>query len=63
MVLEVNMYEFHTVYKDIAAATDLVAYLTEKDEDGWNYLLTLTSDKSAAVIEIYDETGYFLGLM
>jgi hypothetical protein len=26
-------------------------------------LLTLTTNKQAAVIEIYDETGYFLGLL
>jgi len=56
-------YKSHTVYDDLEMATALVAYLTERDEDGWNYVLTKTSDGKSAVVEIYDETGYFLGLL
>jgi hypothetical protein len=57
------MYDIHTVYNNVEAATKLVEHLNNTDEDGWNYLLTLTTNKQAAVIEIYDETGYFLGLL
>ena len=57
------MYDIHTVYKNIAMATKLVAILNKNDEDGYNYLLKLTPNGQAAVIEAYDETGYFLGLM
>jgi hypothetical protein len=56
-------YKAHTVYDDLEMATALVAYLSDRDEDGWNYLLTKTSDGKSAVVEIYDETGYFLGLL
>jgi hypothetical protein len=56
-------YKSHTVYDDLEMATALVAYLSDRDEDGWNYLLTKTSDGKSAVVEIYDETGYFLGLL
>jgi len=57
------MYDIHTVYKNIAMAAKLVAVLNKNDEDGYNYLLKLTPNGQAAVIEAYDETGYFLGLM
>jgi hypothetical protein len=56
-------YKSHTVYDDLEMATALVAYLSDRDEDGWNYLLTKTSDGKSAVVEMYDETGYFLGLL
>jgi hypothetical protein len=59
----VNMYDFHSVYKDVEKATALVAHLNEKEEDGWSYKLLLTSDKSAAVIEIYDEDGHLVSLL
>ena len=53
----------HTVYHDVEMATALVAHLTNEDKDGWNYVLTKTTDGKSAVVEIYDETGYFLGLL
>jgi hypothetical protein len=56
-------YKSHTVYNDLEMATALVAYLTDRDEDGWNYVLTKTSDGKSCMIEMYDETGYFLGLL
>ncbi len=56
-------YKSHTVYDDLEMAAALVAYLSDRDEDGWNYVLTKTSDGKSAVVEIYDETGYFLGLL
>jgi hypothetical protein len=57
------MYDFHTIYKDVEKAAILAAYLNEQDEDGWKYQLTLTPNGKAAVIEIYDETGYLVGLL
>jgi len=53
----------HTVFDDIEMATALVAHLEENEKDGWNYLLEVAEDGKSAVIKIYDETGYFLGLL
>lgn len=55
-------YEYHTVYDDVEMATALVAHLNEIEDEGWSYKLK-TNPNGTAVVEIYDETDTFVGLL
>lgn len=53
----------HTIFASEAAAQAVADRCAADDRDGYCYVVNVSPANGRAVIEVFDETGYKLGLL